>query len=176
MASKGLRLTNWRVYCCIEVSLSIHLSLFHTNTVYMFQQRAAEAERQSKANKPTTPKDSSFFSRKEEELPWVGFEPTTLCFLGECSTTYVHTYGKCSKLTHCGLSYKNALWYSAVYSAANCLLDSHMHRTVQQEQYWHNIRNSVGYNPVHYVNSHTSNIHTLCDNVSYLEINTQFNC
>ena len=26
-----------------------------------------------------------FFQRKEEELPWVGFEPTILCSLGECS-------------------------------------------------------------------------------------------
>jgi hypothetical protein len=33
-----------------------------------------------------TQEDSSFFSRKEEELPWVGFEPTTLYFLGERST------------------------------------------------------------------------------------------
>ena len=27
-----------------------------------------------------------FFSREKEEMPWVGFEPTTLCSLGECST------------------------------------------------------------------------------------------
>ena len=27
-----------------------------------------------------------FFPRKKEELPWVGFEPTTLCILGERST------------------------------------------------------------------------------------------
>ena len=26
--------------------------------------------------------------RKEEELPCVGFEPTTLCSLGECSTNW----------------------------------------------------------------------------------------
>ena len=28
-----------------------------------------------------------FFSREKEEMPWVGFEPTTLCSLGECSTS-----------------------------------------------------------------------------------------
>ena len=28
------------------------------------------------------------FSREKEEMPWVGFEPTTLCSLGECSTNW----------------------------------------------------------------------------------------
>ena len=26
------------------------------------------------------------FQRIEEDLPWVGLQPTTLCSLGECST------------------------------------------------------------------------------------------
>ena len=39
-----------------------------------------------KANKSTIyTQDSSLFSRKKEELPWVDSEPTTLCFLGKCS-------------------------------------------------------------------------------------------
>ena len=30
---------------------------------------------------------NSFFPRKNKELPWVGFEPTTLCSLGtHCAT------------------------------------------------------------------------------------------
>ena len=40
--------------------------------------------RQGKANKSTTPRTAPF-QRKEEELSWVGFEPTTLY-------THVHIY------------------------------------------------------------------------------------
>ena len=45
--------------------------------VGMSQQLGNEVERQGKANKSST--DSYFFLKKEKELPWVGFEPTTLC-------------------------------------------------------------------------------------------------
>ena len=31
------------------------------------------------ANKSTTPRTALSFQGKEEELPWVGFEPTRLC-------------------------------------------------------------------------------------------------
>ena len=46
----------------------------------MSQQLGSEVERQGKVNKSTT---ALSFQRKEEELPWVGFEPTTLCSLGK---------------------------------------------------------------------------------------------
>ena len=49
----------------------------------MSQQLGNEVERQGKANKSSTPRTAQ---RKEEELPWVGFEPTPLCSLGERST------------------------------------------------------------------------------------------
>ena len=52
-------------------------------TENMSQQLGNEVERQSKANKSTTLRTAQ---RKEEELPWVGFETTTLCSLGERST------------------------------------------------------------------------------------------
>ena len=42
----------------------------------MSQQLGSEVERQGKQVNYT--QDSSFFSKKEEELPWVGFEPTAL--------------------------------------------------------------------------------------------------
>ena len=51
----------------------------------MSQQLGNEVERQGKANKSTTPRTALSFQRKEE-LPWVGFEPTALCSLGEHST------------------------------------------------------------------------------------------
>ena len=35
----------------------------------------------AKANNSTNP-EQPFFLLKKKELPWVGFEPTTLCFLG----------------------------------------------------------------------------------------------
>ena len=44
----------------------------------MSQQLGNEVERQGKANKSTTPRTALSFQRKEEELPWVGFEPMTL--------------------------------------------------------------------------------------------------
>ena len=47
----------------------------------MSQQLGSKVERQGKANKPTTPRTAL-----KEELPWVGFEPTTLGSLGERST------------------------------------------------------------------------------------------
>ena len=56
------------------------------HTTYMSQQLSNEVERQGKANKSTTPRTGLSFQRKEEELPWVGFEPTILCSLGERST------------------------------------------------------------------------------------------
>ena len=46
----------------------------------MSQQLGNEVERQGKQVNYT--QDSS----RKEELPWVGFEPTTLCSLGERST------------------------------------------------------------------------------------------
>jgi hypothetical protein len=48
----------------------------------MSQQLGSEVERQGKANKSTTPRTALSFQRKEEELPWVGFEPMKLCGLG----------------------------------------------------------------------------------------------
>ena len=58
----------------------------------MSQQLGNEVERQGKVNKSTTPRTALSFQRKEEELPWVGFEPTALCSLGERST--MHTRGE----------------------------------------------------------------------------------
>ena len=53
------------------------------------QQFGKKVERQGKANKSTTPRTVLSFQRKEE-LPWVGFEPMTICSLGERSaTTYL---------------------------------------------------------------------------------------
>ena len=52
----------------------------------MTQQLGSEVERQGKTNKSTTPRTALSFQRKEEEFPWVGFEPTTLCSLSERST------------------------------------------------------------------------------------------
>ena len=40
-----------------------------------------------KAKKSTTPRTTVFSPSKKKELPWVGFEPTTLCSLGERSTS-----------------------------------------------------------------------------------------
>ena len=51
--------------------------------VYMSQQLDSEVERQGKANKSTTSRTALSFGGKEEELPWVGFEPTTLCILSK---------------------------------------------------------------------------------------------
>ena len=51
----------------------------------MCQQQGIEVERQGRANKSTTPRTALRFEGKEEELPWVGFEPTTLYFLGKRS-------------------------------------------------------------------------------------------
>ena len=45
-----------------------------------------EVERQSKAKQGKQVDYTQDSSLKEEELPWVGFEPTTLCSLGERST------------------------------------------------------------------------------------------
>ena len=52
----------------------------------MSQQLGSEVERQGKANKSTAPRTPLSFQGKDEELPWMGFEPTTLCSLGERST------------------------------------------------------------------------------------------
>ena len=41
----------------------------------MSQQLGNEVETQGKTNKSTTPRTALSFQRKEEELPWVGFEP-----------------------------------------------------------------------------------------------------
>ena len=43
--------------------------------ICMSQQLGSEVERQGKANKSRT---ALLFQRKEEELPWVGFEPMAL--------------------------------------------------------------------------------------------------
>ena len=48
--------------------LSLH------SCIYMSQQLGNEVERQGESNKSTTPRT---VQRKEEELPRVGFEPTT---------------------------------------------------------------------------------------------------
>ena len=45
-----------------------------------------------KANKSTTPRATLFFPKEKKELPWVGFEPTTLCCLGERSRPRIHVY------------------------------------------------------------------------------------
>ena len=52
----------------------------------MSQELGNAVERQGEANKSTTPRTALSFQRKEKVLPWVGFEPTTLCSLGERST------------------------------------------------------------------------------------------
>ena len=54
----------------------------------MSQQPGSEVGRQGKVAKSTTPRTA----RKEEVLPWVGFEPKALCSLGECSTMYFYYY------------------------------------------------------------------------------------
>ena len=46
----------------------------------MSQQLGNEVERQGKANKSTIPRTALSFQGKEE-LPWVGFEPTTLMYI-----------------------------------------------------------------------------------------------
>ena len=45
--------------------------------IYMSQQLGNEVERQGESNKSTIPRTVISFQRKEEELPWVGFESTT---------------------------------------------------------------------------------------------------
>ena len=47
-----------------------------------------EVERQRHNKQINYTQDSSFFPRKNKELSWVGFEPTTLCSLGERSTMH----------------------------------------------------------------------------------------
>ena len=71
-------------YHVAAVRRIIHFCFRATDS--MSQQLGSEVERQSKANKSTTPRTALSFQRKEEELPWVGFEPTTLRSLGERST------------------------------------------------------------------------------------------
>ena len=44
----------------------------------MSQQLGNDVERQGKANMSTTPRTALSFQGKEEELPWMGFKPTTL--------------------------------------------------------------------------------------------------
>ena len=79
----------YTLYCTlhmyIHIVLYLHTCSVHTFTgsMYMSQQLGSEVERQGTANKSTTPRTALSFQRKEEELPWVGFEPTTLCSLGE---------------------------------------------------------------------------------------------
>ena len=60
--------------------------MIHQYMQCMSQQLGSEVERRGKANKSTTPRTALSFQRIEEELSWVGFEPTTLCSLGERST------------------------------------------------------------------------------------------
>ena len=52
----------------------------------VMSQLGNEVERQGKANKSTAPGTALSFQRKDEELHWVGFEPTTLCSLDERSS------------------------------------------------------------------------------------------
>ena len=54
----------------------------------MSQQLGCLVERQRQTSQLYTPKTALSFQRKEE-LPWAGFEPTTLCSLGEHSTMYI---------------------------------------------------------------------------------------
>ena len=54
----------------------------------MSQQLGYLVERQRQTSQLYTPKTALSFQRKEE-LPWAGFEPTTLCSLGEHSTMYI---------------------------------------------------------------------------------------
>ena len=50
----------------------IHCLHLHTLSV------GSEVERQGEGNKSTTPRTALSFLKREEELPWVGFEPMTL--------------------------------------------------------------------------------------------------
>ena len=52
----------------------------------MFQNYEVRRQRHNKQANYT--QDSSFFQRKKEELPWVGFEPMTLCSLDEREWMY----------------------------------------------------------------------------------------
>ena len=60
--------------------------------MYMYQQQGEVCIYKGKANKSTTPRATLFFPKEKKELPWVGFEPTTLCCLGERSRPRIHVY------------------------------------------------------------------------------------
>ena len=90
------------IYETVLVSLNV--------CVCMSQQLGSEVERQGKANKSTTPRTALSFQRKEEELPWVGFEPTTLCSLGERSTNQGNSAGRGN--TTQGKPQTTVLWHS----------------------------------------------------------------
>ena len=77
-------------------SRPLNTSILHTtsrqhfcNTPCTIQHvSTTEVERQRHNKHVNHTQDSSFFPRKKEELPLVGFEPTTLCLLGECCTNW----------------------------------------------------------------------------------------
>ena len=78
------------MYICTELQTPIYIEdgVLHSIKSTFFNicmcQRGSEVERQGKS---TTPRTALSFPSEKEELPWVGFEPTTLCSLGERSTT-----------------------------------------------------------------------------------------
>ena len=74
----------------MQASENIKHAVYDKGTVYVYSLilcRACVAclnslvtryvEMQGKSNKSTTPRTALPFQRKEEELPWVRFEPTT---------------------------------------------------------------------------------------------------
>ena len=70
--------------------ISRHFGLMHTHVLGLCTHRALEQSRPGtymaiKQGKDIHPGQLSLFSKKK--LPWVGFEPTTLCVLGERSTS-----------------------------------------------------------------------------------------
>ena len=75
------------LYCSVAFCSQsfIDLQVLTLQILLTSQQLGSEVERQGNG-KSTTPRKALYFQRKEEELPWVGFEPTTLYSLSERST------------------------------------------------------------------------------------------
>ena len=70
---------SFSTFMCPAVSpLAYLLSVIHVKTK---RYRKAKAQQTNQLHP-----GQLFFSREEEEIRWVGFEPTTLCSLGKRST------------------------------------------------------------------------------------------
>ena len=94
--------TDVYIYCtCVAIYLPINfwhasnnvVSTLSQHTAQLFLQGTKSCPRWESNPRVNYTQDSSFFPRKEEELPWVGIEPTTLCSLGERSTNWGNCAG-----------------------------------------------------------------------------------